>query len=385
MLLLLLSHTAHAVDLHVPADHPTVDAALDAAQPGDVVVVAAGVYPLVTVRDGIDLTIRGAGMNETTLDGAGSTILALTNSTVRLRDLTVHDGADGILAEYSHVSLRRVRVTQASDGVDLDDGGSLVAYDSEFVFNSDDGIDLDNDSWFVCERCTISDNGDDGVEVKTHDFDGPALMSEVAFSRIERNEETGVQLIEKDPGTDRHFHFHDVVIADNGLGGVTWQCCGDTNEDLDGHPGDVPVLIERATIVGNGGPGVEGGAAGFMEIRDSILWQNAYDLYQVGGPLGANLVGVDPLFTVDHRLSSGSPAVGAGESGGDVGAFPLRACSDGSDNDGDGAADLADVNCASLDDVSERPLSPVGCGLGPELVVVFGLLARASRRRGATR
>jgi len=27
------------------------------------------------------------------------------------------------------------------------------------------------------------------------------------------------------------------------------------------------VLIERATIVGNGGPGVEGGAAGLMEVR----------------------------------------------------------------------------------------------------------------------
>jgi hypothetical protein len=383
LLLFLRPYGSFAVERHVPTSYPTVDAALDAAQPGDVVVITAGVFPLVTVRDGIDVTIQGAGMTETVLDGAGGTLLTLTNSTVRLRDLTVFDGDDGINAEYSHVVLRRVRVTETSDGVDLDRGGSLVARDSEFVFNSDDGIDLDHDSWFRCERCIVSDNGDDGIEVKTHGFVGPPLISEVAFSRIERNEEAGFQLIEKEPGTARSFHLHDVVIADNWLGGFTWQCCGDTDGDLDGYPGDVPVLIERATIIGNGGPGVEGGASGFMEIRDSILWQNAPDLYQVGGPIGTNLTGVDPLFSTDHHLSLASPAVGAGESGGDLGAYPLRACSDGSDNDGDGAIDLADGQCTDLDDPTERPLSSVGCGIGPELLLLVALLARAPRRASA--
>jgi hypothetical protein len=122
-----------------------------------------------------------------------------------------------------------------------------------------------------------------------------------------------------------------------------------------------------------------------MEVRDSILFGNGFDLYQVGGPLGANLIGVDPLFTSDYRLSLASPAVGAAAGGGDLGAFPMRACSNGADDDGDGRVDLADNGCPDLDDPEEWvAIVGPGCGLGPELAPVLGLLALArgrSRRR----
>jgi hypothetical protein len=380
MLFVVVPQVARAVELHVPSQFPTVTAALDAAQPGDEIVLAAGVFPLATVRDGISLTIRGAGITASVLDGVGGTVLALTNSSVTLRDLTVRDGADGINAEQSDVVLRRVRVELCSDGVDLEDGASLIAIDSEFVDNSDDGVDLDGDSSLLCRRCIISDNGDDGIEIRMHEFTGPAVMTEVDGGRIERNEESGIQLIDGDLPTARSFYFHDVVIASNLLGGVTWQCCMNTDEIIDGHPGDEPVLIERATIVGNGGAGVEGGAPGLMEIRDSILWQNSVDLFQAGGPLGENLIGIDPLFSTEFRLSLASPARGIGESRADVGAFPWRECSDGADNDGDTAVDLDDTQCTSLDGFSERPLSSLSCGLGPELAVLLSLLGLLQSR-----
>jgi hypothetical protein len=373
-----------ALERHVPGEYATVAAALNAALVGDVIVVGPGVFPLATSRAGLQLTIRGAGMTATVLDGGGALLLGLTDSSVALEDLTLRDGSDGVGASGSHVSLDSVRVELCSDGMDMSDS-SLVAADSEFVANSDDGIDLDDQSSLVCQRCTITDNGDDGIEVRLHDFVGPALSIEVGGSRIERNEEVGIQLIDYPATTARSFHFHDLVVANNALGGITWQCCGDTVEDLEGWPGPEPVRIERATIVGNGGPGVEGGAPGMLELRDSIVWQNAPDLYQVGGPLGTNLVGVDPLFSTGQRLSLASPARGAGAGGGDLGAYPWRECSDGADNDGDAAVDLVDPNCASLDDRSERRAPAPGCGLGPELLPVLGLLglsglARARRR-----
>lgn len=373
---------AGPLERHVPGDYASVTAALNAAQAGDVIVVGPGTFPLVTSRSGIQLTIRGAGLDGTVLDGGGGLLLGLTDSTVAIEDLTLRDGSDGVGASGSHVSLDSVRVELCSDGMDMSDS-SLTAIDSEFVDNSDDGIDLDDESSLVCLRCAITDNGDDGIEVRLHDFVGPLLEIEVGWSRIERNEEVGIQLIDYPATTARHFHFHDLVIANNALGGITWQCCGDTVEDLEGWPGPEPVLIERATIVGNGGPGVEGGAPGAMELRDSIVWQNAPNLYQVGGPLGVNLVGVDPLFSSDFRLSLASPAVGGAETGGDLGAYRLRECSDAADNDGDAAVDLADPHCASLDDPTERPPPPPGCGLGPELAPLLGLLAlsRLARAR----
>ena len=105
----------------------------------------------------------------------------------------------------------------------------------------------------------------------------------------------------------------------------------------------------------------------------------------MGGPLGVNAVGVDPLFSTDFRLSLASPAVGGAGNGGDLGAYPLRECSDAADNDGDAVADLADPDCVSLDDPSERRPPPPGCGLGPELVPVLGWLGLIRRGRGRDR
>lgn len=369
----------------MPGGFASVNAALNAAQAGDEIVVGPGTFPLATLRTGLQVTIRGAGRTASVLDGNGSTILGLTSSQVTLADLTLRDGADGVRTIDSDVSFDSVRVELCSDGVDMGAGSSLTAWNSEFVFNSDDGIDLDNDSELICLFCTVTDNGDDGIEVRLHDFVGPLLEIEVGWSRIERNDEVGIQLIDYPATTARSFYFHDLVVAGNALGGITWQCCGDTVEDLEGWPGPEPVRIERATIVGNGGPGVEGGAPGKMELNDSILWQNSHNLYQVGGPLGTNLVGEDPLFSTDYRLALASPAVGAAPGGGELGAFPLRQCSDGADNDGDSAIDLADAQCANLDDPTEAPSAPLGCGLGPELVPVLALFAVIRCARGRRR
>ena len=384
LLLSLAPSLASAAERHVPAAYASVAAALDAAQAGDEIVIAAGVFPLATTRTGMNVTLRGAGRDLTFLDGGGADVLVFTDSTVTVRSLTVRNGHDGMIVTDGSAVLEQVRFRDCiTDGFELSDHSAATARDVEFVFNGDDGIDMGDDAALLCIDCVVSDNDGDGIEIRLHDFIGPPLTIEIAGGRIERNHRTGIQLIDYDEPNDRSFYFHDVLIASNEDGGVTWQCCGDSGEDLDGWPGDEPVRIERATIVGNGGPGVEGGGVGLMEVRDSILTGNAYDLYQVGGPLGANLVGVDPLFTTDYRLALASPARGAGSGGADLGAFPWRECSDGSDNDADGEVDLLDDSCTDLDDATELTPIPnvLGCGLGPELAVGLAGLALLRRRR----
>lgn len=61
--------TAPGATIHVPADQPSIQAAVDAAKPGDLVLVAPGVY-----REAVKvltpyLTIRGEDRNTTILDG----------------------------------------------------------------------------------------------------------------------------------------------------------------------------------------------------------------------------------------------------------------------------------------------------------------------------
>jgi hypothetical protein len=70
---------ASSRQLHVPSEYPTIQAAVDAAQPGETVKVAAGTYTeSVTMHPGICLL--GAGAKHTTLDAQGQprTLVDLT-------------------------------------------------------------------------------------------------------------------------------------------------------------------------------------------------------------------------------------------------------------------------------------------------------------------
>lgn len=69
--LIIASSPAWAMTLEVPAEHPSIQAALDAAIPGDVVLVAPGIYyERPVLRTGVVLLSSG-GPFVTTIDGGG--------------------------------------------------------------------------------------------------------------------------------------------------------------------------------------------------------------------------------------------------------------------------------------------------------------------------
>src|SRR3990172_6967509 len=72
-----------AATIHVPADHPTIQAAIDAAQDGDVIEIAPGTYRENVVL-GKSVTLMAAVYDEgdprnntTALDGSGGTVVAV--------------------------------------------------------------------------------------------------------------------------------------------------------------------------------------------------------------------------------------------------------------------------------------------------------------------
>src|SRR4029453_2412370 len=82
-----------AATLHVPDDYPTVQKAVDAAEPGDLVLISPGTYQESVSVKTDNLTIRGLDRNEVILDGgftmdngfrvAGADGVAIENMTAR--------------------------------------------------------------------------------------------------------------------------------------------------------------------------------------------------------------------------------------------------------------------------------------------------------------
>lgn len=85
-----------AAELHVPGDHPTLQAALAAAASGTTIHVAAGVYMEALAVQGKHVAIRGAGADLTILDGSGlgqRVLEVAADASVTLAGLTLQNSA----------------------------------------------------------------------------------------------------------------------------------------------------------------------------------------------------------------------------------------------------------------------------------------------------
>lgn len=119
--------------LSVPDGYPTIEAAIAAAQPGDVILVGAGVYPggIVVPRDKPRIAIRGVDRNSVVFDGDNRVpnAIEVEADDVTLENMTAHDfiengfywdGVDGFAGRYLtvwNVGLYGIYAIESRDGV----------------------------------------------------------------------------------------------------------------------------------------------------------------------------------------------------------------------------------------------------------------------------
>ncbi len=151
-----LAHTAQAEYLHVPSQYPTIQAAVDAAESGDVIVVAAGIYDdntnhssptdttrcVVRMKSGI--TIRGAGMGQTIIDALS-----------RGRGIYCEGVVD---ATIEYLTVRGACTPSYGAGIFCYNGSSPVLHELEITDNDDAALLITHGSSPQVINCTITGN-----------------------------------------------------------------------------------------------------------------------------------------------------------------------------------------------------------------------------------
>ena len=149
--------------INVPTDYPTIQSAINAANPGDVIEIAEGSYNLSNIGGSNweplsinkSLTLKGAGSNSTILNAeyplGHCDVIAIRASNVNIEGIYITGGTYGMRIpgynygeNISHIYLKDVVIeNSSSSGLVFDGAGTLSTItieDSEFNNNDGRGI-----------------------------------------------------------------------------------------------------------------------------------------------------------------------------------------------------------------------------------------------------
>jgi hypothetical protein len=323
----------------VPQDYATIQAAVNAAQSGDTVLVSPGIYPENITIAGKNIILASEFhtngdpnlIDNTIIDGGGGTVITVEDDAgpnTTIVGFTIQNGDDGIRTK-AQIHILNNRIMQTKDGIDAADGGGEIRQNT-FENNSDDGIDFDNDSSGLIVDNIIRNNGNDGIEIRLHEYAGPTLNIIIRGNAISGNQEDGIQLIDYPDLSDRVFTIERNLIYANEMVGLGLMDEGDTTEDFRGASIPERIYLFNNTFVDNpyaltGGDNlialnnlfVNANVLGLKNVDgDSIaaynlFWNNTVD-QQNSNVDQASSQFANPLLDTSFTLQPSSPAIDAG-------------------------------------------------------------------------
>ena len=330
--------------LRVPADHVTIQAAVDAASAGDTILVSPGTYvgPIdlgakrLALLSEHFLSSDPQAIATTILDGDGGRFVLRVGDPKKpgpggslIQGFTIRNASDGITSTDAF-DLVHCRVTETTDGIDYERGGGTVRF-CLFDHNRDDAIDLDGSTAALIEQCELVDNGDDGIEVRLHAHPGPDTLDIVVRDNlIARNGEDGIQLIGYDVETARRFHFEGNRIVGSAKAGVGLMSGANTREDYEAAPlpeqivivhntffdnayhitGGARALVANNLLVGARHTALKG-VAGSSLVTGNLKWANSSQTEEMAQSQGT-LRKPPRFWDTNYRLHPESAAVDAG-------------------------------------------------------------------------
>lgn len=158
--------------IHVPANYPTIQQAITAANPGDTILVDAGTYPLENLTITKSITLIGASASSTVIDdaGRGHGILIKQTSGVSISQITIENPRGvaneiTVLASFDVLiknNIIQTTVASSANGVSVVNSTRVTIRGNTITGNSN-GIDVEGGFSNTIQTNAISTNGATGI------------------------------------------------------------------------------------------------------------------------------------------------------------------------------------------------------------------------------
>lgn len=252
--------------IRVPKDYLTIQEAIDAAEPGDVIQVTAGIYQEnITLNKPVSLVAAtfdeiDPTRNTTIIDGAGTAATISIPSGLSqmpvIRGFVLQNGVDNIQASSEFIAEFNY-FHSAANLVSYQIGGGGVNRGNVYFNARDNAIRLDHiDRPLLIENNRILYSANSGIEISLQSTSAPPALIEVNLwnNMILGNGEDGIQFVDHPDApqdTNRRFVIAGNLIANNKQAGIGLMPNANTVEDLSGAATVEAVRVINNTFYGN--------------------------------------------------------------------------------------------------------------------------------------
>jgi len=326
---LLAAAPLRAETLKVPQDFDTIQAAVDAAAAGDVIVVSKGVYDENVFIEHDSLTLKGK--SATINGGYLGNCITLFGSDVSIEGFTLVNGGQlvldgdptgGLVASGNNVTLKKLSVrlcvevgialsgtgsiTQCSisdctdTGIRVETGApagtTVTTISKNVVERCEDGLEL-LDGPFLVEKNTCEGNVGRGIFLTIPDPGGTFVETDVMKNELRFNEDDGLEIDYQD--SDGFLRIEKNVIESNSRGmalsGFAFSIVGNTIQDNRSGGIDLEASfssLDKNKVRDNGAHGILVGhsvtglgtpaEAGTNTLKDNTIQGNGGDGVHIG-------------------------------------------------------------------------------------------------------